>query len=42
MQELQSWLINAFNGEWLKVDHPVPIDNKRRSVPNEPKDAPTA
>lgn len=28
--ELNSWLINAFNGEWLKVDKPVPIDAKRK------------
>lgn len=26
--ELQNWLINAFNGEWLKVSNPVPIGKK--------------
>lgn len=30
--ELQSWLINAFNGEWLKIENPVPIDKKKRGV----------
>jgi hypothetical protein len=31
--ELSSWLINAFNGEWLRIDNPVPktqIDGKPR------------
>lgn len=40
--ELQNWLINAFNGEWLKVDNAVPIDNKKRSSPAEPRIEQTA
>ncbi|PSR86978.1 dipeptidyl peptidase IV N-terminal region-domain-containing protein [Coniella lustricola] len=28
-EKLQNWIINAFNGEWLKVDDPVPNGNKR-------------
>jgi dipeptidyl aminopeptidase len=24
MAELKWWLINAFNGEWLRVEHAVP------------------
>ncbi|KZZ90528.1 dipeptidyl aminopeptidase [Moelleriella libera RCEF 2490] len=27
---LNNWLINAFNGEWLKTTHPKPIDTKRK------------
>ncbi|KAG6244957.1 hypothetical protein E4U23_005780 [Claviceps purpurea] len=27
---LNNWLINAFNGEWLKVTDPKPIDTKKR------------
>lgn len=23
--ELNNWLINAFNGEWLRADNPVPL-----------------
>lgn len=23
--ELSTWLINAFNGEWLRTEHPVPL-----------------
>jgi hypothetical protein len=23
--ELTNWLINAFNGEWLKTEHPKPV-----------------
>lgn len=30
--ELQNWLVNAFNGEWLKVANAVPIDNKKRRL----------
>lgn len=40
--ELQNWLINAFNGEWLKVIDAVPIDKKKRGAPTELEDAPTA
>ncbi|KAG6042082.1 hypothetical protein E4U41_006203 [Claviceps citrina] len=29
--KLNDWLINAFNGEWLKIAHPKPIDTKKRS-----------
>lgn len=25
MTELNNWLINAFNGEWLRTAHAVPI-----------------
>ncbi|KAF3762643.1 hypothetical protein M406DRAFT_294395 [Cryphonectria parasitica EP155] len=28
-EKLQNWIINAFNGEWLKVSHAVPIDKRR-------------
>lgn len=28
--ELSSWLINAFNGEWLKIDNPKPTSRKRQ------------
>ncbi|KAG6116611.1 hypothetical protein E4U13_001762 [Claviceps humidiphila] len=28
--KLNNWLINAFNGEWLKVTDPKPIDTKKR------------
>ncbi|KAG5983495.1 hypothetical protein E4U55_008017 [Claviceps digitariae] len=28
--KLNSWLINAFNGEWLRVNNPKPIDTKKR------------
>ena len=28
--ELSNWIINAFNGEWLKVDNPVPVDRRKR------------
>lgn len=31
MSELNNWLINAFNGEWLKVANPKP-NPIRRSV----------
>ncbi|KAK2594136.1 hypothetical protein QQS21_008135 [Conoideocrella luteorostrata] len=27
--KLNNWLINAFNGEWLKIANPKPIDTKR-------------
>ncbi|KAJ2980473.1 hypothetical protein NQ176_g2624 [Zarea fungicola] len=27
--KLNNWLINAFNGEWLKIAHPKPNPNKR-------------
>ena len=32
--ELENWLINAFNGEWLKVANPKSIDatKKKRSI----------
>jgi hypothetical protein len=23
--ELSDWLVNAFNGEWLRTDKPVPM-----------------
>lgn len=23
--ELNNWLINAFNGEWLKTEDPIPL-----------------
>jgi hypothetical protein len=23
--ELETWLINAFNGEWLKIENPKPL-----------------
>lgn len=26
--ELNNWLINAFNGEWLKISHPKPNGKK--------------
>lgn len=26
--ELNNWLINAFNGEWLKTAHPKPNSKK--------------
>lgn len=32
LAELESWIINAFNGEWLKIDHPVPIDKRTIAV----------
>ncbi|KAE8349813.1 putative dipeptidyl-aminopeptidase B [Aspergillus coremiiformis] len=36
-QRLTNWLINAFNGEWHQIAHPVPEDSMwdrvRRSVP---------
>lgn len=25
---LNNWLINAFNGEWLKTKQPVPIEGR--------------
>ena len=25
VSELENWLINAFNGEWLKTAHPTPV-----------------
>ncbi|KYK56936.1 hypothetical protein DCS_03942 [Drechmeria coniospora] len=28
--KLNNWLINAFNGEWLKIQNPKPIDDKRK------------
>lgn len=34
--ELENWLINAFNGEWLKTAHPVPIDKRAISMPGVP------
>ena len=34
--ELNNWLINAFNGEWLKISHPKPNDEKRRKPRNVP------
>ncbi|OCK80515.1 putative dipeptidyl-aminopeptidase B [Lepidopterella palustris CBS 459.81] len=30
--KLTSWLINAFNGEWLKIDHAVPKNEAERKV----------
>lgn len=32
--ELTNWLINAFNGEWLRTADAVPLepDNKKRDV----------
>ncbi|KHO00612.1 dipeptidyl aminopeptidase [Metarhizium album ARSEF 1941] len=27
---LNDWLINAFNGEWLKIAHPKPVDARKR------------
>ncbi|KAF1992102.1 putative dipeptidyl-aminopeptidase B [Aulographum hederae CBS 113979] len=27
--KLSNWLVNAFNGEWLKTDHPVPVGPSR-------------
>ncbi|QDS68144.1 hypothetical protein FKW77_010311 [Venturia effusa] len=39
--KLTSWLVNAFNGEWLKTDHPKPLieldgaKRVKRSVPME-------
>jgi dipeptidyl aminopeptidase len=29
--ELTNWLVNAFNGEWIKVANPTP--NGKRSLP---------
>ncbi|KAK3062926.1 hypothetical protein LTS18_003086 [Coniosporium uncinatum] len=29
-EKLSSWLINAFNGEWLKIDRPAPVSNSNR------------
>jgi dipeptidyl aminopeptidase B len=26
--ELSNWLVNAFNGEWLKVGNPKPVGKK--------------
>jgi hypothetical protein len=26
--ELSKWLINAFNGEWLKTEDPAPIPKR--------------
>ncbi|KAJ6444854.1 dipeptidyl aminopeptidase [Purpureocillium lavendulum] len=34
--KLNNWLINAFNGEWLKISHPKPNDEKRRKPRNVP------
>jgi dipeptidyl aminopeptidase len=31
--ELTNWLVNAFNGEWLRTENPVPllnIDGKKK------------
>ncbi|ERS98963.1 hypothetical protein HMPREF1624_04158 [Sporothrix schenckii ATCC 58251] len=28
--KLENWLINAFNGEWLKVNDAKPVDNKEK------------
>ena len=28
--ELANWLINAFNGEWLKVANAKPVDTKKK------------
>lgn len=28
-EKLNNWLINAFNGEWLKVANPSPVPNKK-------------
>jgi len=28
--ELANWLVNAFNGEWLKVANARPLDTKKR------------
>lgn len=30
--ELTTWLINAFNGEWLKIDNPKPNPARKKSV----------
>lgn len=30
--ELTNWLINAFNGEWIKVGNPQPNGRKREEV----------
>ncbi|KAK4092761.1 hypothetical protein Purlil1_2686 [Purpureocillium lilacinum] len=27
--KLSNWLVNAFNGQWLKISHPKPNDEKR-------------
>lgn len=32
--ELQDWIINAFNGEWLKVTNPVPIGKRAVTIPD--------
>ena len=31
--ELNNWLINAFNGEWLKITNPTPNDKLRKRSP---------
>jgi dipeptidyl aminopeptidase B len=30
--ELNNWLINAFNGEWLKVNDAKPNDATKRNI----------
>ncbi|VUC24419.1 unnamed protein product, partial [Clonostachys rosea] len=30
--KLSNWLINAFNGEWLKIADPKPNDKRKRAV----------
>lgn len=30
MTELNNWLINAFNGEWLKTSHAEPNGMRKR------------
>ncbi|KEY70001.1 hypothetical protein S7711_04017 [Stachybotrys chartarum IBT 7711] len=34
--KLNNWLINAFNGEWLKVASPKPNGKKKRHIPSLP------
>lgn len=31
--ELTNWLVNAFNGEWLKIANAQPNGMKRRALP---------
>ncbi|PHH63350.1 hypothetical protein CDD81_6047 [Ophiocordyceps australis] len=33
-EKLRTWLINAFNGEWLKIADPKPIDKLRKRLPS--------
>ena len=30
--ELSNWLVNAFNGEWLRTEHPTPVQARKAMV----------